>query len=539
MENNLKELVEILQLPIYDYEKYDSEYTRPNTASDDIVYDLYNAIDIWENSGEPSKTLINFVDSLLKYSEFNTMTNIDGFRYFLIYKDLRKGSRRDWRGLDHKTAKYLLSRASFVYKLMHDEDMSASQVSRILASLERSLDIPYKAIQVLAKHFHIKPDITLEDLKSEIWPYDQELSSSLFADASLEDSYTICSEAAEKLIENNTLQSDLSILTENLTDSKTSSWPYLQILHWCCLPIELYDHPASYLYEFRPRGLAADDLFGRYNLATGNPVLNNAKASLRIDSYWAGNRSGEEAHALVRVLSLLDSIPYSARRGLARIIRAWLIRILELQINTKKPLLLENTRNNLWIFSEIIVNKETGTKGIIEQRIVDSLCEIIYSQTIWRSKGLGDSVNASNMSKNKLGDIEFINIDSRSAVAIEAHGGTLSKKYVDYHRKSLSRIVGKRLEDSWKDLDIPQNWHIEVIFVAHSLASDLPEEDILHDVSINYTYWTYDYLLTKARESGSPVVEDIFQTRFIDALNNHTVPQWVRDKALEIINKNR
>lgn len=149
---------------------------------------------------------------------------------------------------------------------------------------------------------------------------------------------------------------------------------------------------------------------------------------------------------------------------------------------------------------------------------------------------LGDSVNASNLSKRKLGDVEFANVALREAIALEAHGGTVTQSYVEGHRKSLMRIVEKRLEESWMSIDSPEHWHIRLIFIAHSYSGDLPTHDMMSGVRVTYEYWNYDQLIEEAItheivESVPQVVSDYV---FVP-LNRQVVPQWIRDRTQKII----
>lgn len=107
--------------------------------------------------------------------------------------------------------------------------------------------------------------------------------------------------------------------------------------------------------------------------------------------------------------------------------RAWF----ELETSTPVPLPTDLTAEDIErvVFFDIADN-ETYTQGVLEQRIVDGLALLAFSGEGWRPKGIGDSVNASNLSRRKLGDVEFTNVDGRTAIALEAHGGQLSINYV-------------------------------------------------------------------------------------------------------------
>lgn len=543
----LEEFTQLLELPLRESELTDAirrlQGSCPNNLSggiDDYVILLNQQLEEWRQGSPPKPELTKAVESLLEDSEAASL-GLSGQDYFSLYSSLQKGGRRDWRGLSSETARRLLSRSLFIYQSLKLEKMSTSQLARVFVSLESSLDVPYKAIQVIARHFKLLPGITVKELNESIWPLDVRYAKAHFTDDSLVDSCMRCQELCEKWVPENNLASDLLELTSTLRGGYDSNqkdfWPYIQILHWCTLPIELYDHPASHLYEFGPRGNVATELFGKYpDVATANPVLNNAKAVAQLDSHWARNRSGDDAHALVRILQLLESLPFSSRRQIGRIIRGWLVRLIELKTGTFEALEVADLLAAARSLSGFIVHSESKTRGVIEQRVVDALSVLAFQSNDWKAKGLGDSVNASSFSCHKLGDVEFANVDERRAIGIEAHGGRVSSVYVDDHRKSLSRIVEQRLGESWESIDTPENWEITVLFVAHEFADDLPSSDVLFGVSISYQYWHYQELVDKAFVDSSPdAISEAFGRYFLYAMNQTTVPQWVRDIARTIL----
>lgn len=324
-----------------------------------------------------------------------------------------------------------------------------------------------------------------------------------------------------------------------LADSREASinWPYLQILHWCCMPIEFFDHPTSYLYEFHPRGEIAQTLFLNYqrqlSIATANPILNNAKAVQTLNTAWARNRGGDAAQALVSIVGLLESLPFGVRRQVGQILRAWLHRIIELNSSQIEPFSGPVSSASINRVVDAVCKRGSKTQGVLEQRVVDCLSFLAFGRQGWRAKGIGDSINASNFSKHKLGDVEFANIAPRKAIAVEAHGGYLSAVYVEGHRRSLSRIIEMRLAESWSAIDEPANWSIKVFFVAHSFErrEKLPRCETICDVRVHYKYWTYGTLKRLAyRRPLQPLdISEVFYEHLIQALNQPTVRQEVRE----------
>ncbi|MDO4412847.1 hypothetical protein [Cutibacterium sp.] len=545
----LNELIGELQLPISEQEQKEGVGRLSNQVNQSSSYDsidsylilLSDDIEDYFHSGKINRALEFAITTLLEDTSASAI-GLDGKGYCDVVNHLQKGGKHDWRGLNPKETLRLLSRATFIHDLLAREHLSASQISRLLFSLESSLYVPYKAIQVIAAHFELLPSLSVGDFENVIHPKDEIYSNQHFTDTSADESCEIAGELASPWLDGDSISSDLRLLIKQgegtiLTSENASGWPYLQMLHWCMLPLDRYDHPASFLYEFSPRGALGEAVFAQYHVATGNAVLNNAKAVSQLDDQWARNRSGVSAHALVRILHMVESLPFHARRSVAAIIRAWLTRIIEL---TDRDLTLINETLS---FAQIIrlcgfiQHDESNTQGVIEQRIVDALSVLAFQHEGWIPRGLGDSVNASNFSRHKLGDVEFANIDKRAAIALEAHGGIVSPAYVRGHQQSLARIVQQRLEESWANLDDPAKWSVRVIFVSHGSTGGLPENEIIHEVPISYEYWDYSKLVDGAIDhSTEELALSAFRKYFVQALNRDVVPQRIRNKASQILN---
>jgi hypothetical protein len=534
----LGELLSELQLPLDPGRETEAEEAvrrlalRFNVNEEDLTIMLDQALQDWGEYGLAAPVLRESVAAALHVGG-DAFGAIDGRTYFTLYERLRAGTA-DAIGLTHTVARRLLSRLSLVAHLLSAERLSCSQIARLLHSTENSLNVPHDAVQVVARALSLLPALDPAAAGEDLWRSDQERALLLFPDSDLTESCEMAGrEAAKWVPEANT--TDLLVTLCRADAPEAIRWPYLQILHWCTTALEFYDHPASYLYEFAPRGQIGTALFAKYPTVTGNPVLNNAKAVETLNSTWARNRGGDDSHALVALLRLLESLPFSARRQIARIFRSWLIRVIELE--TVEPTLLE-MQVTPYIFSTVanyIVSYETNTQGVIEQRVVDWLATLAFEKAGWRSKGVGDGINASNLSRHKLGDVEFTNVNERTAIALEAHGGHLSAMYVRDHQRSLSRIVEQRLADSWADLDEPANWSIKVLFVAHSRDYGLPDLEVMHGVSVQYEYMDYAALRDFALSDGNEEWHlEVFSELVVEALNKPTVRQSARDKFVEI-----
>lgn len=496
---------------------------------------ILESLDQWKQAGAPSSLLKNIVRIALRSGLEGHLGELLADNYFIIFERLRSGTQ-DWNGLPHTTARRLLSRLPLLSHLLVAENMSCSQVSKLLKALENSLDVPYQAVGVIARALGHFPSLDTTQAGGELWELDASLALMLFPDSGTAEACEIAGSEASKYLPETDVRHLLRQLSQVSSPSSPIFWPYLQILHFCCVPLEFFDHPASYLYEFAPRGQIAGQLFARYPAATGNPVLNNAKAVQTLDRAWARNRGGDDAHALVALLESLESLPHVTRRQLAKVLRAWLYRVIELETSIPIALPADLTAEEVERVIFFIADNETNTQGVLEQRIVDGLSFLAFSGEGWRPRGIGDSVNASNLSRHKLGDVEFANVDERTAIALEAHGGHLSITYVKDHQRSLARIVDQRLEESWAALDDPSAWTIRVIFVAHSRdPSDLPESEILSNVSIEYEYWDYVQLIDHASAKTDRLGNDeAFCSLAVRPLDVKTTRQAVRDRFLAI-----
>lgn len=509
---------------------------KVNLDRDDLALVIADELGIWAAGGSVGKHLKESISRVLAYTP-PVLDTVDGAAYFATYKKLRASSKTS-AGLTHAVASRLLSRMALIAHLLSNESFSCTQVSRVLHAMEAGLDVPYRSVAVIASMLRMLPELKTRSAVDELASADAALAAQLFPDSDVVESSEITAQQVAAWLPEVDMR-ELLVRLSKASSEGDPTWPYLQVLHWCLVPIEFYDHPASYLYEFKPRGATAEALFAlRYAFVpTGNPFLNNMKAVALLSQTWARNRGQDDAHALVSIVGALEAIPLSARREVARVLRAWLTRVTELRTVQLRPLTVSVDAELFQRVSDYICANDTGTQGVIEQRVVDCLAVLAFDQPGWRAKGLGDGVNASNLSRRKLGDVEFANVNERTALALEAHGGHLSATYVAGHQRSLKRIVKQRLEESWRSLDDPENWNIKVLFVAHSRDSaGLPAQETIHGVPVVYEYIDYHELLSRAlAESSEAQRLNSFKQHVIDVLNRSTVRESARDAFRAII----
>lgn len=502
-----------------------------DTSAEDLALALADDVDRWREGAEVPDLVRSVIGLYLAAADVDKYS-LTGESYLELFRRIQKGDKKNWRGLDWFTTKLLLSKARVIGYLQSEERYSGSQVVKVLAATDNSLTVPFQTVNIIGERFGTKVIPPAKEAINETWERSRSYGDKLFADATVQES---CGKAA--LIANGfapikSLESDLLSLSGFRSDNEPS-WNYLQMLYWQALILEYYDHPASWLYEFVPRGSSATYALKKFEVSTNNPFLNNAKGTASLNWQWALNRGGDDAHGLVSILTLLEELPRTANVEVARILRAWIVRTFELQREQKTNLYIIEPRSAYNRLINAVINGGTETYGVIEQRVVDALSALAFSDSTWTASGLGDHVNATNTAKKKLGDVEFASPETLQAVAIEAHGGKLTRAYVDSHNLSLSRNLKQRLLTSWASLAEASKWRVNVLFVAHTYSDEnFPKELVLHQVPVTFEYLDYSDLLARAVRNSSPDdFEVCFDNWVIRILNSQNVRQAVREKA--------
>lgn len=545
LHRRLKAAVKLLQLPITDDEitqgiekLIDNIPANLQGREIDYAYQLETSFAEWNESGVPGTVLREAVKLLLEDSEISQRGGgFDTNTYFGLLRGLPPEKIAIDGSLSMQTMSRVLSQSLFITSMFLDEGMSCSQVSRVLTSFE-SKYVPVEASTKVAAAFRIKPSVSVDEVRTTI-AFDKKNGEENFPDARLEESYQICERLCQLWVP------EIEVITEleNLSSPylrADSYYPYIQILHWATLVVEKYDHPVTYLYEFSPRGVAANALFDEAypNVNTQNPFLNLAKAVHQIDYSWLENRSESSAYALVNLLQKIDKLPYRARKEVSRIIRSWILYFIQLEDVPEDfpPFDVDFDAQTARTFSDAVNSAETYTRGVIEQRLVDALALLAFDGDGVAVRGIGDSVNASNFSKKKMGDLEFLNAGAKRSLALEAHGGQVTPGYVYAHLASLARVLEMRQVDNPEMQDEKGEWVITVAYVAHDFSDGL--DDLPTEVSgfpIEHEFWSYEELTEKAfAEATDEEVAEIFNTYVRDALNSRNVLQSARDKATEI-----
>lgn len=428
----------------------------------------------------------------------------------------------------------LLSEAPLIFRLATQQGMSATQIALVLTQLLGGTFFPYDAVATVMNALRVRPAID-EGAARTLLETDIEAARRRFGDASLAEAASIMGDTGRRLGFPSDLEGHLRWLCPPELTSRTFV-PYLQALDFICVVAASYDHPPQFLYEFAPRGQLANQIFDRYPLAlapTGNPILNNFKAVEAADRAWSRSRPSPMSHALVSVLEGLSKMPYLARRDLAAWIRQWLVRVVSLLDNTPLLMLDDATVDDLAVsrLLDWAAVGNTATGGLIEQRVVDGLTTLLHPTSDgWRSRGIGDATTISNLSRRKVGDVEFQHVADRIVVAYEPHGGRLSPAYLDGHLRSVRRVIALRSEE-WRGIADLNEWSIEVRFLAHSFAGDLHVSATteIDGVRVATTVQDLQSFIASARHALPPAqVAEAVRSQVFAALNRREVAQDVR-----------
>lgn len=495
-------------------------------------YSLYlkNKFDDWKNDVKDlaDPKFIYIIQEVLKVAN-PTDGELFAECYFKIHKDLRKNPF-----ITFELSTITLSHLRLIVLLARNEKMSSAKISKVLNSVDARLSIiSWKEVQTILRILKLKPTID-EDSAKELYQIDEELEGIYFADADMQDASYIVGQVAENL----RFEHNLEILLNKLSDKKGLHIPYLQILHYQCIIPGFYDHILSVPYEFAPRGNLASWFFSNWDklLSTSNPVLNNAKGVDILDKNWSRSKKTNHfpnATVLVEILEGMDGMGYSASQELASYIRQWLIRYIRINSVEIIPVAIGLTSQTILNLLKSICLEPTATFGILEQRLVDFVSQELHSDTIWRPRGLKDSVNTNNLSKKKLGDNDFQNSFTKEICAYEAHGGKLSRVYFEGHLKTFVRSFRSRKLELETIAEIDE-WKIKVVFVAYSFEENLEDNFVVDGLNINVIFITFIDFLDSINED-SESFEKNFKLLFLEVVNNRRTPQIAREKIKSLI----
>jgi hypothetical protein len=181
----------------------------------------------------------------------------------------------------------------------------------------------------------------------------------------------------------------------------------------------------------------------------------------------------------------------------------------------------------------------TQSHGIIEQRLVDALSVLLHPDPPWLARGVGDAVNANNVSRRKCGDADFQLSTEFSVIAYEPHGGVLTDVYLRGHRRTLEVVLGRRRIEWDENVAPGLPWTVTVIYVAHStaLAGAMSDYDFTTDsTTVQFRATTYSSLISQATEMSSPAdVAASIEKHLVRVMAEARTPDKARRRLLELI----
>lgn len=511
--------------------------TEAGIPEEDQPTHLQALIDEWIQSAEPPS------GQLLELTKEGIRAGIPGERGVLLASNYKSLFERLAETISVTRVPGLISQAPFAGDLALVESMSATQVSLAISQRLGGVPVPWDAAQRLLSALDLKPELDIDAVR-DVLESDAEMVNERFADSNaVEAAELVGVNAAELGYPGDCSASLLELFPAIQHFNSAVHVPYLQVLELQCLIVEFFDHPPQYLYEFAPRGLIATEVFSRYSIHTSNPMLNNFKAVEAADPAWARSRSRGQRNtqpaALSSILCSLGEMPYQARRTLAAWIRQWirhLVGVAEDDPHTFPPGIC--TAAAVRQVFDFVAQANTETAGILEQRLIDSLASPLYEPGEgWRERGVGDSVNAANVPRRKLGDCDFQNTAQRTVVAFEPHGGRLSESYLEGHVKSLERVMKVR-SDEWAGVADPAEWTAQIIFIAHGfdLSDTSPRELEILGVNVVIEFRTYKEFIGEVSDQlPQGALEASMDVHFFGALDRQQTPQAVRDKVANVL----
>lgn len=433
-------------------------------------------------------------------------------------------------------ARGVLSQAGVVISASVEERQSSARIHHNLTSSGVPMGMSYRVAGLITAAISSKADLSLVEVQ-EIYRQDTESEPELLADLSVLEAVDYISEVSKRV----GCQADLSVLLRRVVNPGDRHDPYLVLLHYQLITAVKYDSLLINLYEFKPRGQATYWLTDRYNeagvQARSNPYLNNSKSVELFTHSWANTKQGLRfyAHSLVDVLQVLDGLAPLQRRAIGGLIRGLLHRIIRISATDPATAIRVPDLDTSQVkkLSAFVSLRNTATLGIVEQRYVDAVTVARKkAEGSWRlPRGLGDSVNASNLSRKKFGDIEFKHDTNPLLEAYEAHGGVLTVGYVEDHLASLPHILPYRqaeLEDRTSLVD----WTLKVIFVAHEFRGTLPQTANINGLPVVIEYQTYEDF---APEEITDQLIESFQDAFVSRINAIETPHRVRQAAHDVV----
>lgn len=438
-----------------------------------------------------------------------------------------------------REAALVLSQLQLILILADDFQHSSAGIARIISQSEKRTSVNWKMIEQILSCFGRRSRLD-EVFVRDIQERDEAETKADLGDATVDTIVEKLGFHAEAIGLNDVFKSAIF----NLFNPSTGSpfIPYLQILAYVCTVANRGDHPTEYLYTFKPRGNVANAIFGKFppSLAPGgNPMLNNFKAVDRLTLDWSQAREDnrDQAFALVRIVDGLSSLSFTPRVQLAAAFRRSIIRYIDIKTPFRIAMPEQHDLASIGRFIQRVTENQTGTRGIIEQRLTDFMAAMTHPLPDWRPRGLGDPVNATNRSSRKLGDSDFQHALRRECFAYECHAGKLTDIYVTEHLRTLRLNLGHRIEE-WNHISELNEWNLKLRFVVHQDVTSSDKPNVSGDFTNSIEVTTFEALF----ETIKPLMEEspanavqLFNRLVIGPLDADNTPHFTKEIAIGLL----
>ncbi len=266
---------------------------------------------LWKDTTTPTIPLCAVVRNVLQAADHDHVALLSE-KYFDVHRQLMAE-----HFMSHEEARAFLTNAYLMIDLARLERLSGAQISKLLSNEDHQVQFSRQSVNYLMASLGYNCLLHQKQV-ARLYMRDASSEFAFFADADVQTAAEIVDVAAKILGCTSPIMEALGALAP--ANDLAYFPPYLQVLHYQCTIAEFYDHSATDMYEFSPRGNAAMWLFEQYPdaLATaGNPYLNNLKSVGTLDDSWVRSKKQKArpgAKSLLTILLGLDSMGFSQSR---------------------------------------------------------------------------------------------------------------------------------------------------------------------------------------------------------------------------------
>jgi hypothetical protein len=339
---------------------------KEGLSADEAGLKLGFEFDAWLDDSAPARSCPPILDILLREAGWKAP---DGKTRGKCYASLLFKLAERFQ-MHRRDAAMVLSHLPLALLLARDFRASPARIAGLLYQSDGRATVSWRILDVILREFDIKCDLNAKKV-TELLAKDLLDSAAELGDATISSMVENLSVRASILGLGHRFQDALRLLFS--PDDKILFVPYLQILLYIAVIDHFFDHPPEYIYTFKPRGDVGNIIFGTFPPALapgGSPMLNNFKAVDRLSYDWAESREAQ-ARALAEVVAGLTSLAYASRNQMTGSIRRAVMRYIEIQTPAEVKLALQTDLAVIKLFLRRVGEAETGTRGVIEQRVGD------------------------------------------------------------------------------------------------------------------------------------------------------------------------